>query len=230
MIRNLCILLAAALVVALPFLLRKAPEKDAWQPGDPVLVVVTPHNEAIRYEFGRGFSRWHEEHFGQPVRIDWRAIGGTTEIVRYIEAQYQASARAWWQRSGRTWTPVLADSLLDRKLDPHKPPEEAKALARWQEARDLVISFRNTDDPAFFTTRLDVFLAAASTTTAASSSRASPSRPGRRKTSPPTSSPPRTAPPSSRNASPAKRGARIRSSATPSAPSASATTSTAWPS
>ena len=56
---GLAILLAIAVVV-LPFLFRRAPEVGDWSPGDPELIIVTPHNEAIRHEFGEGFSRWHQ--------------------------------------------------------------------------------------------------------------------------------------------------------------------------
>ena len=105
MLRNLSILLAAALVVALPFLFRKPEQATSWKPGDPELVVVTPHNEAIRTEFERAFSRWHEERFGQPVHIDWRAIGGTTEIMRYLGSEFVASARAWSSPTETTRAP-----------------------------------------------------------------------------------------------------------------------------
>lgn len=157
MLRNLSILAAAIVVVALPFLLRKPGVADEWKPGDPELVIITPHNEAIRYEFGRAFSAWHQRHFGRPVRVDWRAIGGTTEISRYLTAQFVASARAWWIGQDRAWNPALGESLTDRKFDPHVPPTEARALERWELAKGLVASFRNTDDPTKFTAKIDLF-------------------------------------------------------------------------
>ena len=46
--KNLAILLAAAAVIALPFLFRQKTPDGAWRSGDPVLVIITPHNEAIR--------------------------------------------------------------------------------------------------------------------------------------------------------------------------------------
>ena len=84
MLKNASILLAAALVCALPFLLRPARDAGEWREGDPVLVVVSPHIASIREEFERGFSEWHFARHGTPVRIDWRNIGGTTEIMEYI--------------------------------------------------------------------------------------------------------------------------------------------------
>jgi iron(III) transport system substrate-binding protein len=85
---------AAAAVPTLPFALDRRGAETAWRPGDPVLVVISPHNEAIRAEFGSAFSDWHAQHFGAAVKVDWRTPGGTTEIMRYLDAQYAAARRA----------------------------------------------------------------------------------------------------------------------------------------
>ena len=69
--KNGLILVALAVVVALPFWFRRAPEAGDWKEGDPVLVVITPDNEAIRHEFAAGFSKWHLEKYGVPVKVDW---------------------------------------------------------------------------------------------------------------------------------------------------------------
>jgi len=52
------------------------------------LVVIAPLNSAIRDEFGAALSAWHCLHYGTPVKVDWRALGGTTEIMRYLKAEY----------------------------------------------------------------------------------------------------------------------------------------------
>ncbi|MDD5632776.1 MAG: hypothetical protein PHI13_12225, partial [Methylococcales bacterium] len=75
MVKNLIILSISGLVIALPFLFRQTSQVTGWQAGDPELVVITPHNEAIRFEFGLGFSQWHQQHYGKPVKIDWRSLG-----------------------------------------------------------------------------------------------------------------------------------------------------------
>jgi len=173
--RNLAILAAAASIVALPFLFRE------WRPAEPagaaagprlMLTVITPHNDAIRREFGRAFSAWHAERHGAPVDVQWIVIGGTTEISRYLEAQYTEAARAWWKRQGKPWRPGMGERMLDRKFDASKPPSVARAGgesdavlaaraaavdARWREDRDLWRAFRATDDPRAFTSRIDVF-------------------------------------------------------------------------
>lgn len=58
------------------------------------LVVVTPHVEQIREEFGDAFARWHLRTHQQPVEIDWRTPGGTSDIMKALEAQFEAAAAA----------------------------------------------------------------------------------------------------------------------------------------
>ena len=128
--KSVAILLVAIAVVALPFIFPKPRSVGSWKEGDPVLVVISPHIASIRDEFEHGFSEWHFAHYGKPVRIDWRNIGGTTEIMRYLQAEQSSSFKAWWIQTGHR-TPT--DS------------EEAQA------------TLRATDDPAAFTTKIDVF-------------------------------------------------------------------------
>ncbi len=104
---RLFVIAAFVLVLALPLLVRtfarsgatggaegafKTPGAD----GEPVesLVIVTPHVEQIRLEFAAAFDAWHRaQHGGKGVRIDWRVPGGTSEIVKQVEAQAEAAIR-----------------------------------------------------------------------------------------------------------------------------------------
>lgn len=58
------------------------------------LIVVTPHVAQLREEFGRGFSRWHEETYGEPVSVRFVTPGGTSEIIKQLKAQYDSAWRA----------------------------------------------------------------------------------------------------------------------------------------
>ncbi len=85
-------LLVIAILTMAPVILvqdRNEPEGD----GGASIVIVTPHNEQIRYEFARGFSRWHKEHYGVPVNVSWSTPGGTSEIRRMLIASYEADLR-----------------------------------------------------------------------------------------------------------------------------------------
>lgn len=79
-------------LLALPWVVR--PSGGGQDATDALrLVIITPHTEQIRFEFERAFSLWHEQNFGTPVDIDWRAPGGTSEIRRLLIDQYQAAIR-----------------------------------------------------------------------------------------------------------------------------------------
>ena len=75
----LTLLLAAA---ALPGCKKKA---------EAGLVIVSPHDKYIEIEFERGFRAWHKQKFGEDVTFQWRDIGGTTSITRFLENQYRSA-------------------------------------------------------------------------------------------------------------------------------------------
>lgn len=90
------IVLAFAAVLLVPFFARRSEQSTSGlAPADPKtaarLIVVTPHIEQIRVEFADGFDRWHRRVHGQPVIVDYRAPGGTTEILKLLEAMYAAA-------------------------------------------------------------------------------------------------------------------------------------------
>ena len=146
MLKNLSILLILVAIVALPFLFRRSDTASGWHTGDPVLVIVTPHNEAIRYEFEHAFSKWHQQRYGKPVKIEWRVIGGTTETMRYLASEYASAARAWWPRTtGKPWPPNATETVTA-----DKPPTDPALL-------EVYKKFRDTDDPAQFSARIDLF-------------------------------------------------------------------------
>jgi iron(III) transport system substrate-binding protein len=52
------------------------------------VVIISPHNEAIRFEFGSGFAKWHRRNFGQDIKIDWRDIGGSSDSLRFVQSEF----------------------------------------------------------------------------------------------------------------------------------------------
>ena len=155
--RNLIIIGALVLLVALPFIFRQDQPQDAWQPGDPVLIAISPHNEAIRTEFATAFSEWHAREHGVPVRIDWRSIGGTSEIMRYLESEYAAAFRAWASRNHLAWPGQLALAAFDGRFRADAPPEGETDLPRWQQQAALWTAFREHDDAQAFGASIDLF-------------------------------------------------------------------------
>jgi len=101
---------AVLLVVLLlgPILLHERAGRSGEQ-ADETLIIMTPHNEATRYEFARAFREAHFARTGRRVFVDWRTAGGTSEIARYVAAQYLGSFRDYWTRTlHREWTPECA--------------------------------------------------------------------------------------------------------------------------
>ncbi|MBL8758244.1 MAG: extracellular solute-binding protein [Phycisphaerae bacterium] len=105
-LHRLLILLAFVAILVVPWFARRAVQQahadgvggggggsggaPADVPAERTLVVVTPHVEQIRAEFGHAFAAWHQRRFGQPARIDFRTPGGTTEIRRLLETQVRS--------------------------------------------------------------------------------------------------------------------------------------------
>jgi ABC-type Fe3+ transport system substrate-binding protein len=108
------LLLAALLWV--PFMLRP-PQPEADEAAR-TLVVLTSHNDAIRYEMARGFQRYRRARGAAPVRIDWRSPGGTTEISRFLASEYRTAFELYWQRQhGRLLSEAGARAFSNPKQD-----------------------------------------------------------------------------------------------------------------
>jgi len=71
---------------------RREPGTVAAPASGRELVILSPHNEYIRYEFGHGFERWYREQTGRDVSVDWRDMGGTSDDVKFITSSF-AKAR-----------------------------------------------------------------------------------------------------------------------------------------
>lgn len=84
--------LALLLLLAIPFLLRPAKELSGARRLQ--LVIISPHNEAVQSEFERAFRRWHAANYREDVDLDWRNIGGTSEITRYLDGSFHAADKA----------------------------------------------------------------------------------------------------------------------------------------
>jgi len=52
------------------------------------VIILTPHVDAIRNEFGAAFARWHAQEFGAPAEVDWRYLGGTSDALRFVQSEF----------------------------------------------------------------------------------------------------------------------------------------------
>lgn len=55
---------------------------------DQQVVILTPHVDAIRNEFSRGFAEWHRQQFGERAEVDWRTVGGTSDALKFVQSEF----------------------------------------------------------------------------------------------------------------------------------------------
>jgi len=126
------IFILLSVVVGIPFVLKR--DDEVALKGDRTLVIITPHNEAIRYEFGHGFRDWYKEKTGQDVAIDWRVVGGTSEIARFVSGEYTAAFRNYWEHElNRPWSDSVQRAFGNRRIkldDSPKDDTEEEAARR----------------------------------------------------------------------------------------------------
>lgn len=88
---SIVMVIIIALLIVVPLAMR--PDEATPPANAERLIVITPHNTQIRWEFERAFSDWHEREYGTPVVIDYRRPGGTSEIRKQLKAIYEAAVR-----------------------------------------------------------------------------------------------------------------------------------------
>lgn len=129
---------ALLLILAAPFLL-KPKENSVPSRYDRRLVIITPHNEKIRYEYGLAFSRHWKQKTGETLYIDWRVPGGTSEISLFLRSEYAAAFQQFWTRGlGRPWSQHVASAFTNSKLNP--APDQGGLPTEEQEARTLFLN------------------------------------------------------------------------------------------
>lgn len=124
--RILPALFLPALLVALPLMLRpRAPESARSGVASPEggkmdrLVIVSPHSETIKYEFERAFRRSYRRSTGRDVEFDWRDLGGTNDITRYINDRFAAAFRLAWMARGGADSPENMAAFQDPAQPDH---------------------------------------------------------------------------------------------------------------
>ena len=112
--RECAVLGALVLVLLGPFILRPS-ESTAPSRYDKRLVIMTPHHEAIRREFGHAFARYWKQQTGETLNIDWR-VAGTSELRMMVKSDYASAFQYYWRKSlNKTWTDDVAKAFMSPK-------------------------------------------------------------------------------------------------------------------
>lgn len=130
--REFVVVTALLLTIAAPFVLKPA-EGSAPSRYDRRLVVITPHHEKIRHEFAQAFTRKWKERTGETLYIDWR-VAGTGDITLMLRSDFASAFEYYWTHLlTKDWSPRVAESFGNNKVDLTAPPTQDNTIA--QEAR-----------------------------------------------------------------------------------------------
>jgi ABC-type Fe3+ transport system substrate-binding protein len=95
-------------ILWLPFAARPAQRSGA--PVRKTLIIMSPHDAAIRWEFTQAFVARMKDK-GVSVELDWRNPGGGTEITRILESTYAQAFERYWTGSGERWSAEIASKF-----------------------------------------------------------------------------------------------------------------------
>ena len=126
----LTILIIFAVILLPPILLRdKGAAPVIPPPGTERLVIITPHSDSIKTETGNAFRAYYKKKYGKDIILDFRAPGGTSDIIRFIADRYKIEFRAVCEENGIPWTPAVATGFADPSTDknPNADPNVKKA-------------------------------------------------------------------------------------------------------
>ena len=86
------------------------------------VILITPHVDAIRTEFGRGFAEWHLQKYGEKAEADFRQMGGTSDALRFVLSEFSEKPGGigidcFWGGGEEPFL-VLGDKRLLMRYDP----------------------------------------------------------------------------------------------------------------
>jgi len=61
-------------------------------PGEDEIIIISPHDETVRYEISRAFEAYSEKKTGRKVKIRWQPARGTGNIMRFLENEMKSAA------------------------------------------------------------------------------------------------------------------------------------------
>ena len=123
-------------LLALPFALRQKEPGGASPVADSntdTLVIISAHNKAARDEYARAFGEYYYKKHGRRIKLDFRTVGGTSAISKYLSDRFEAEFRAYYEKKHPgEWDDEVAKAFADDKIDPNDPkvPEKLRRARR----------------------------------------------------------------------------------------------------
>jgi ABC-type Fe3+ transport system substrate-binding protein len=97
---RIVIFVLLAIVLGVPMAFQPAQATRGVDATGPRLIIYSPHNEQIRFEFARAFNEYRQSRGLDPIVFDWRAAGGTTDIRKKIISEFEAKIAQGRQAEG----------------------------------------------------------------------------------------------------------------------------------
>lgn len=121
------------LLLVIPFILKPAKEIADSADSADTLVIVTPHVDTIKSEFEHAFKEYYFKKYNRSVKFDYRNIGGTSDILRYISDRFESEFRRYYEKKGGKWNPVVQGAFT-RDQKPDAPLEARNARKMFLES------------------------------------------------------------------------------------------------
>lgn len=122
--KKVLIFLVLLVVILLPFIFQKRGQNLTEKTGES-LIIITPHVEDIRFEFTQGFKDWYFKKTGKKVSLDWRTLGGSQEVFRFLNSRYVSAFELYWTKElGRRWSEELLGAFANPKIVLPENPED----------------------------------------------------------------------------------------------------------
>jgi len=80
--------------------------RTVW--GTDRLVIISPHWEGIRKEYGWALAEWSQRQLGRRVEVEWIDRGGTSSDLKFVESEFHANPQG-----------IAIDLFWGGGLDPH---------------------------------------------------------------------------------------------------------------
>jgi len=102
------------------------------------LIILTPHNETVKYEWEKAFQKYYLEKYGKRIEFDYRAPGGTSDIMRYIADRYQTEFRRYCEERNLPWNDAISAYFSNSNI-PKNAPKDVFAARKLFLASDVSI-------------------------------------------------------------------------------------------
>jgi ABC-type Fe3+ transport system substrate-binding protein len=92
-IRILFLLAGLILLAILAWFIPTGKSSSVNRQAQEKLVILSPHWDGIRNEFGSAFSSWYQKKYNRTIAVEWLDLGGTSDCVRYAYSEFKRSPK-----------------------------------------------------------------------------------------------------------------------------------------